>query len=53
MAITLEAIAYKTAKRGVMKPTFCANVTVERGVENDIFGRPGDRYVSTTMATCL
>lgn len=46
MAITLEAIAYKTAKRGVMKPTFCANVTVERGVENDIFGRPGKRQVT-------
>lgn len=46
MTITLEAIAYKTAKRGVMKPTFCANVTVERGVENDIFGRPGKRQVT-------
>ncbi|MCT8988253.1 MOSC domain-containing protein [Shewanella phaeophyticola] len=46
MAITLEAIAYKTAKRGVMKPTFCANVTLERGVENDVFGRPGKRQVT-------
>ena len=46
MTITLEAIAYKTAKRGVMKATFCANVTVERGVENDIFGRPGKRQVT-------
>ena len=46
MTITLEAIAYKTAKRGIMKPTFCANVTVERGVENDIFGRPGKRQVT-------
>ncbi|MCL1114260.1 MULTISPECIES: MOSC domain-containing protein [Shewanella] len=46
MNITLEAIAYKTAKRGVMKPTFCANVTLERGVENDIFGRPGKRQVT-------
>ncbi|GGP98251.1 MOSC domain-containing protein [Shewanella ulleungensis] len=46
MAITLEAIAYKTAKRGIMKPAFCANVTLERGVENDIFGRPGKRQVT-------
>lgn len=46
MTITLEAIAYKTAKRGIMKPAFCANVTVERGVENDIFGRPGKRQVT-------
>ena len=46
MTITLEAIAYKTAKRGIMKPAFCANVTLERGVENDIFGRPGKRQVT-------
>ncbi|AZG71500.1 MOSC domain-containing protein [Shewanella livingstonensis] len=46
MTITLEAIAYKTAKRGIMKSTFCANVTLERGVENDIFGRPGKRQVT-------
>jgi len=45
MKITLEAIAYKTAKRGV-KPAFCANVTLERGVENDVFGRPGKRQVT-------
>ena len=44
--ITLAAIAYKTAKRGVMNSVFCANVTVERGVENDIFGRPGKRQVT-------
>lgn len=46
MTITLAAIAYKTTKRGMMKPTFCANVTIERGVENDIFGRPGKRQVT-------
>jgi MOSC domain-containing protein YiiM len=46
MTITLEAIAYKTAKRGVMKPAFCANVTLARGVENDVFGRPGKRQVT-------
>lgn len=46
MTITLEAIAYKTAKRGIMKPAFCANVTLERGVENDIFGRLGKRQVT-------
>ena len=44
--ITLTGIAYKTAKRGVMNSVFCANVTLERGVENDIFGRPGKRQVT-------
>lgn len=44
--INLAGIAYKTAKRGVMNQVFCANVTVERGVENDIFGRPGKRQVT-------
>jgi MOSC domain-containing protein YiiM len=42
----LEGIAYKTTKRGVMKPSFCAHVTLERGVENDVFGRPGKRQVT-------
>ncbi|AZG34348.1 MULTISPECIES: MOSC domain-containing protein [Shewanella] len=46
MTITLEAIAYKTAKRGAMKPALCANVTLARGVENDVFGRPGKRQVT-------
>ena len=46
MAITLEGIAYKTAKRGIMKSVFCANVTLNRGVENDIFGKPGKRQVT-------
>ncbi|QDE29499.1 MOSC domain-containing protein [Shewanella polaris] len=46
MTITLDAIAYKTAKRGIMKPAFCANVTLERGVENDVFGRPSKRQVT-------
>jgi len=46
MAITLEAIAYKTAKCGVMKPTPSANVTLAQGVENDVFGRPGKRQVT-------
>ncbi|QIR13078.1 MOSC domain-containing protein [Shewanella aestuarii] len=45
-AITLQSIAYKTAKRGKMNQVFCANVTTERGVENDIFGRPGKRQVT-------
>jgi MOSC domain-containing protein YiiM len=46
MPITLDAIAYKTAKCGQMKPAFCANVTLDRGVENDVFGRPGKRQVT-------
>ncbi|MCL1143856.1 MOSC domain-containing protein [Shewanella gaetbuli] len=33
-----------------MNPVFCANVTKERGVENDVFGRPGKRQV-TVMST--
>ncbi|WP_144211750.1 MOSC domain-containing protein [Shewanella donghaensis] len=44
--ISLRAIAYKTAKKGLMKPVFCANVTLLKGVENDIFGRPGKRQVT-------
>ncbi|MGX9461418.1 MOSC domain-containing protein [Shewanella sp. A14] len=46
MTITLEGIAYKTAKRGEMKPIFCAKVTEERGVEKDVFGKPGKRQVT-------
>ncbi|WP_153915677.1 MOSC domain-containing protein [Shewanella sp. TC10] len=43
---TLKAIAYKTAKKGKMNPVFCANVSLLRGVENDVFGRPGKRQVT-------
>lgn len=46
MEAKLAAIAYKTAKRGKMNQVFCANVTLERGVENDVFGRPGKRQVT-------
>ncbi|KPZ69282.1 MULTISPECIES: MOSC domain-containing protein [Shewanella] len=43
---TLQAIAYKTVKKGPMKPVFCANVSLLRGVENDVFGRPSKRQVT-------
>ncbi|GIU52955.1 MULTISPECIES: MOSC domain-containing protein [Shewanella] len=43
---TLKAIAYKTAKKGQMNPVFCANVSLLKGVENDVFGRPGKRQVT-------
>ncbi|SUI89847.1 MOSC domain-containing protein [Shewanella morhuae] len=42
----LLGIAYKTARRGTMNEVFCANVTQLKGVENDIFGRPGKRQVT-------
>ncbi|MGL4614945.1 MAG: MOSC domain-containing protein [Shewanella sp.] len=42
----LLAIAYKTAKGGLMNEVLCANVTQLCGVENDIFGRPGKRQVT-------
>ncbi|MDO6619095.1 MULTISPECIES: MOSC domain-containing protein [unclassified Shewanella] len=44
--ISLHAIAYKTAKKGPMKPVFCAKVSLLKGVENDIFGKPGKRQVT-------
>lgn len=42
----LLAIAYKTVKRGPMQEVFCAKVTQLRGVENDVFGRPGKRQIT-------
>ena len=42
----LLGIAYKTAKRGTMNEVLCANVTQLRGIENDVFGRPGKRQVT-------
>ena len=42
----LLAIAYKTVKRGPMNEVLCANVTQLRGVEKDVFGRPGKRQVT-------
>ncbi|MCL1068048.1 MOSC domain-containing protein [Shewanella olleyana] len=43
---TLKAIAYKTVKKGKMNQVFCANVSLLRGVENDVFGRPSKRQVT-------
>ena len=43
---TLKAIAYKTVKKGKMNSVFCANVSLLRGVENDVFGRPSKRQVT-------
>ncbi|WOT05260.1 MOSC domain-containing protein [Shewanella youngdeokensis] len=43
---TLIGIAYKTEKNGQMVTLDKANVTLSKGVENDIFGRPGKRQVT-------
>ena len=43
---TLIGIAFKTEKRGVMHTVDHASVSQEKGVENDIFGRPGKRQVT-------
>jgi MOSC domain-containing protein YiiM len=42
----LIGIAYKTEKRGEMITVDAASVTQAKGVENDIFGRPGKRQVT-------
>ncbi|MCL1140748.1 MOSC domain-containing protein [Shewanella pneumatophori] len=47
---SLIGIAFKTEKRGSMQTVEQAQVTQARGVENDIFGRPGKRQV-TVMST--
>ncbi|GIU17439.1 MULTISPECIES: MOSC domain-containing protein [unclassified Shewanella] len=43
---SLIGIAFKTEKRGHMHTVEQAQVTRARGVENDIFGRPGKRQVT-------
>ena len=43
---SLKGIAYKTEKRGQMLTVDQASVTQAKGVENDIFGRPGKRQVT-------
>lgn len=48
--MTLQGIAYKTKKRGEMIPCSSANITLEKGVENDVFGKPTKRQV-TVMST--
>lgn len=48
---TLLAIAYKNKKHAPMQEVFCANVTQLRGVEDDIFGRPGKRQVTVLSQT--
>ncbi|WP_394132317.1 MOSC domain-containing protein [Shewanella maritima] len=50
MSITLTGIAFKKAKLGQMLPVDSADVTVEKGVNNDIFGRPGKRQVTLLSA---
>ncbi|WP_299809828.1 MOSC domain-containing protein [uncultured Shewanella sp.] len=42
----LIGIAFKTEKRGQMITVEQAQVTQAKGVENDIFGRPGKRQVT-------
>ncbi|MGS0683185.1 MOSC domain-containing protein [Shewanella sp. 125m-7] len=42
----LLAIAFKTEKCGAMITVDQADVTQAKGVENDIFGRPGKRQVT-------
>jgi MOSC domain-containing protein YiiM len=46
MTVALVSIAYKTVKRGPMEEVMSANVTLEKGVEHDILGRPGKRQVT-------
>ncbi|MCL1148100.1 MOSC domain-containing protein [Shewanella marinintestina] len=43
---SLIGIAFKTEKRGQMITVEQAQVTQAKGVENDIFGRPGKRQVT-------
>ncbi|MGS0676809.1 MOSC domain-containing protein [Shewanella sp. 0m-4] len=43
---SLIGIAFKTEKRGPMITVEQAEVTQAKGVENDIFGRPGNRQVT-------
>ena len=43
---SLIGIAFKTEKRGPMITVEQAEVTQAKGVENDIFGRPGKRQVT-------
>ncbi|MCG9731995.1 molybdenum cofactor biosysynthesis protein [Shewanella sp. Isolate13] len=43
---SLIGIAFKTVKRGQMTSVEKAEVTQAKGVENDIFGRPGKRQVT-------
>ncbi|NKF51855.1 MOSC domain-containing protein [Shewanella sp. WXL01] len=43
---TLTGIAYKDKKRGPMHELDSVKVTLESGVANDIFGRPGKRQVT-------
>lgn len=44
--LKLVGIAYKTKKGAPVEEVFCANVTRNRGVERDVFGRPGKRQVT-------
>lgn len=46
MTVALVSIAYKTVKRGPMNEVITANVTIDKGVENDILGRPNKRQVT-------
>lgn len=43
---SLIGIAFKTEKRGQMITVEQAEVTQAKGVENDIFGRPGKRQIT-------